>query len=353
MGYSYDTDEGPAKAKMCFNPAKSWQLGWYDAASPEIYPLTGAWGGKLVGVGNYDSDAQDEYVVLKLDGGTEDNFYIGFNLATGVHSGTVESINKVTVVTQGSGNSKSWKQAELDSGDTLVITDYLGSGKYITIKVSKIITGSEGYAHVLVYEGECSAECCSDTDCLHECATGTCQAGSCIFDPTTCTGNTFPPTGAPTESPQYPSLVFVQNGVPNFFLGECESGKNLKTGTDRGIRILVDSHYNNIHTKDCDGDGDCDYGLVCYQRSFGQQDVPGCSGNADTAGADCDDDFCIKPLTSDTLILMGNDDDPASAFPLGECQGDCDSGKLQFTYLTPDGVLVPVSHSLFNAFVSI
>jgi hypothetical protein len=212
MGYSYGTDEGPAGAKMCYNPAKSWQLGWYDADSPEIYPLAGAWSGKLVGVANYDSDAQDEYVVLKLDGGTEDNFYIGFNLATGVHSGTVESINKVTVVTQGTDNSKSWKQAELDAGDTLVITDYLGSGKDVTIKVAEIITGSEGYAHVLVYEGEESP----------------------IKAPTNS------PTKSPTKAPTlYPALVFVQDGVPYFFLGECESGKILKTETDRAYKHLL------------------------------------------------------------------------------------------------------------------
>jgi hypothetical protein len=87
-----------------------------------------------------------------------------------------------------------------------------------------------------------------------------------------------------------------------------------------------------LYTKDCDDDDDCDFGLVCFKRSFGQQDVPGCSGNADTVG-DSDEDFCIKPPTSDTLVLMGDASETRSdsAFPLGECQGDCDSGKLELT----------------------
>jgi hypothetical protein len=45
MGYSYGYDEfelSGHKTKMCYNPAKSWQLGWYDTDSPEISPLAQA-----------------------------------------------------------------------------------------------------------------------------------------------------------------------------------------------------------------------------------------------------------------------------------------------------------------------
>ena len=47
---------------------------------------------------------------------------------------------------------------------------------------------------------------------------------------------------------------------------------------------------------------------------------------------DSDEDFCIQPPTNNTLVLMGNDHLPYSAFPLGECQGDCDYGKLELRY---------------------
>jgi hypothetical protein len=72
--------------------------------------------------------------------------------------------------------------------------------------------------------------------------------------------------------------------------------------------------------KDCDGDTDCAFGLICFQRDLGEKDVPGCSGDADLVG-DGFDDFCIKPQTANTLVVVGDEDIPASAFPLGECQG--------------------------------
>lgn len=227
MGSSYDTDEGPREAKMCYNPAKSYQLGWYDQHSPDIFPLTTSFSGKLVGVSRYDSTTQDEHVVLKLDGGSADDVYIGYNHAIGFHEGTVESVNKVTVVHQGSGNAKSYKVASLGTGGTFQLINYLGSGEDITIKVMDIDTGSNGYAHVFVYKSDECGECCLDNDCPHSCATGTCQAGTCSFDPSTCPGGTFPPTQPPTEAP-YPTLVFKgDNGNPSnvYPLQECESGK--------------------------------------------------------------------------------------------------------------------------------
>lgn len=54
MGYSYSTDEGPI---MCFNPAKSWQLGWYDGRYATVDPLSQTWSGKLIGVTDYQSAA--------------------------------------------------------------------------------------------------------------------------------------------------------------------------------------------------------------------------------------------------------------------------------------------------------
>jgi hypothetical protein len=71
--------------------------------------------------------------------------------------------------------------------------------------------------------------------------------------------------------------------------------------------------------------------LVCFFREAGTPDVPGCDGNADLINQG-DDDFCIRPPTPNTLVVRGDDTNdgiqfPAGAFPLGECEGDCDSGK--------------------------
>lgn len=74
---------------------------------------------------------------------------------------------------------------------------------------------------------------------------------------------------------------------------------------------------------DCDDDSDCEFGLICFQRDIETVDVPGCLGDAATVG-DGFDDFCIKPQTDDTLVIVGDEGIPASSFPLGKCQGDCD-----------------------------
>lgn len=88
---------------------------------------------------------------------------------------------------------------------------------------------------------------------------------------------------------------------------------------------------------DCDGDDDCLDDLVCFQRK-GLEQVPSCTGTG-VVGTD----YCHVPPTNtitgpptdapDTttppppfLILqdVGNNGNPHGAFPLGECQGDCD-----------------------------
>jgi len=62
---------------------------------------------------------------------------------------------------------------------------------------------------------------------------------------------------------------------------------------------------------DCDADADCMGMLVCYQRK-NTEPIPGCSGEG-SAGTD----YCIiRPEN----YLVASDD-----FPLGRCTGDCDS----------------------------
>ena len=52
MGYSYSGDDGPL---MCFNPGKSWNLGWYTDRHATADPLSQTWTGTLVGVAEYAS----------------------------------------------------------------------------------------------------------------------------------------------------------------------------------------------------------------------------------------------------------------------------------------------------------
>eukprot|EP00980_Cylindrotheca_fusiformis_P000335 scaffold82_cov111-Cylindrotheca_fusiformis.AAC.3 len=66
---------------------------------------------------------------------------------------------------------------------------------------------------------------------------------------------------------------------------------------------------------DCDSDVDCQDGLECFQRTGGM-DVPGCSGGQqDLSGTD----YCIMIEEVDPIL------EESTEFPLGVCQGDCDS----------------------------
>ena len=157
MGMSYNQDDGPMGAKLCFNPAKSWQLGWYASKSEQVFPLTAPWMGNLVGVANYDEN-MSESVILELEG-TQTKYYIGFNHASGFNEGTVESINQVTIVSQTGSGAESLFVARLGAGESYVIQNYLNSGKDTTIKVVQIETDSfNGFASVKVYSGDVEPE---------------------------------------------------------------------------------------------------------------------------------------------------------------------------------------------------
>lgn len=68
-------------------------------------------------------------------------------------------------------------------------------------------------------------------------------------------------------------------------------------------------------------DAQCEAGLRCFQRG-GMEAVPGCSG-AGTKGWD----YCLDPTARPDYYVaeVGNNKIPATAWPLEECAGDCDS----------------------------
>eukprot|EP00980_Cylindrotheca_fusiformis_P002012 scaffold444_cov109-Cylindrotheca_fusiformis.AAC.9 len=63
---------------------------------------------------------------------------------------------------------------------------------------------------------------------------------------------------------------------------------------------------------DCDTSADCADGLTCHQRDAGEP-VPGCTGGAED---DSNTDYCV-PIRQPLEI--------STDFPLGLCQGDCDT----------------------------
>ena len=60
--------------------------------------------------------------------------------------------------------------------------------------------------------------------------------------------------------------------------------------------------------------------MICFKRD-GLTPIPGCSGTGTL-----DDDYCVIRLPN-MLVIVGDNDNPSSAFPLQECEGDCDTDE--------------------------
>jgi len=142
----YSDDVG----KMCFNAAKSWQIGWYDDRKQVVSPLSGGanWQQSvtMVGIADYLNDAVSHPVVIKLETNTAQDYFVAFNRAIGVNADNVEADDMVTVVqTGGHGvyRSQSYLRAKLGPsspmGQIYTITDFGGvAGKDIVVEVTSI-----------------------------------------------------------------------------------------------------------------------------------------------------------------------------------------------------------------------
>eukprot|EP00581_Thalassiosira_minuscula_P006350 CAMPEP_0183748818 /NCGR_PEP_ID=MMETSP0737-20130205/67967_1 /TAXON_ID=385413 /ORGANISM="Thalassiosira miniscula, Strain CCMP1093" /LENGTH=473 /DNA_ID=CAMNT_0025984557 /DNA_START=468 /DNA_END=1888 /DNA_ORIENTATION=+ len=156
--------------------------------------------------------------------------------------------------------------------------------------------------------GDITYSCRSDNSCqgafnnVH--TTG--PLTDCCNKPTVCAGVTSQPEEcfSPSENLSCIPLEKVgNNGNPSgiFPLGPCQG--------------------------DCDNDNECEGALVCFTRSVEEGNigasVPGCSGNGGDASDD-DDDFCTARPSSTYLAYIANGGVNQGAFPLKECEGDCD-----------------------------
>lgn len=143
--------------------------------------------------------------------------------------------------------------------------------------------------------GECQGDCDSDWDC---------QWGMICF-----------------KRDEFESVPGCQSDGPNDNEGTdyCYYPISEKELTLMGDEDLPADNFPLGECQgDCDDDVDCGFGLNCFQRS-GYTTVPGCDGDGSSSA-----DYCYIPPAGE-LVLVGNDDEPSSAYPLQECQGDCDS----------------------------
>jgi len=143
MGYSYSNLNGP---KMCFNSVKSWQSGWYG--------INGAFGDKtkeifnnsaecldidLYGIAGYGDLAASVVLVKFTVRGSE--YFVTYNAAYGISSGTLEAANEVTVTTIDA-EGRSLLLAQLSAGQSW-------SRRNMQVNVISI---DSAYARVLISE---------------------------------------------------------------------------------------------------------------------------------------------------------------------------------------------------------
>uniref|UniRef100_A0A7S4AK27 Peptidase M11 gametolysin domain-containing protein n=1 Tax=Pseudo-nitzschia australis TaxID=44445 RepID=A0A7S4AK27_9STRA len=128
MGESYNEDD----THMCFNPAKNYQLGWYDDKVVDYNPLTHRDAVRTFvvnGVSDYKNSISKANIVVRLEmpDKTED-FYIGFNRKTGINRDTKGDGDRITVVRKEIGLPKEYgmsiKHAALSIGQFHVLENF-------------------------------------------------------------------------------------------------------------------------------------------------------------------------------------------------------------------------------------
>jgi len=160
MGYSYNEDDTP---QMCFNAAKSWQLGWYSGKtytiqSPSSNPPadTGtSYVGKLQGIVDYTTSSNAK-VLIKINTASGDDYFINFNARKGINIGTQEGGDQIMIVTAGLEGLKyapSTLVAKLSAGGRYQIADLDGSGMTLTVEVLAINVSED--AEISICLGDC------------------------------------------------------------------------------------------------------------------------------------------------------------------------------------------------------
>jgi len=163
MGYSYGNGlringvqvGGDDHPLMCFNAAKSYQLGWYDNKAITLGPLLAlSSSAQLFGIVDYENEGVSN-VLLKLESGSYLDYYINFNRMTGFNNETQEGGDQILLTSQGANGerfSKSTLLAKLSNGGLYNISDYGGSpGTTVQVAVTNIdVSAIPAYAIVEV-----------------------------------------------------------------------------------------------------------------------------------------------------------------------------------------------------------
>ena len=151
MGISYGVDD----QNICFNPAKNYQLGWYEDKVKTIDPLSSdAYDGDShLGVRTFTMNGVSDYkkndsglIVLRLEQtSSEQDYYIGFNRKAGINADTGGDGDAVTIVRKEAGLpdefGASTKVAALELGESYTIKKFNGKRRDIKIRYIAYLNG--------------------------------------------------------------------------------------------------------------------------------------------------------------------------------------------------------------------
>eukprot|EP00536_Pseudo-nitzschia_multiseries_P014124 jgi/Psemu1/37652/gm1.37652_g len=147
MGFTYSRDD----QQICFNPAKSYQLGWYSDQVTTVNPLSVDEARRsfvLNGVADYRRNPGSALVVLRLEQShQEPDYYVGYNRKHGIHVDTMEDPDTVTIVRKEMGSPTEYgystKVVALNVGDSYVLENFNGEqGKNVEVTFRSL--GSDG-----------------------------------------------------------------------------------------------------------------------------------------------------------------------------------------------------------------
>jgi hypothetical protein len=193
MGVSYFTRAGP---RMCFNAAKSWQLGWYQQRQLIIDSNFPSYTGRIASIIDDPSETGPP-MLIKLDTPTGDDYFINFNYKAGFNSGTKEGYNQVLVVQTEKGTfvTESELKAKLSANSSYKISAF-SPGLDLTVEVISVNI-SQGFAEIQICLGECPPEP-TQAPTRKPSSSPTHYP---TFEPTTEIITTKQPTSTPTKSP--------------------------------------------------------------------------------------------------------------------------------------------------------
>ena len=148
MGGEGFSESGPL---LCYNAAKSWQMGWH-ASRNYVYNFSdGVWNGRIIGQDDYSNGNDDtSKIFLKLNTPGPDDYYVMFNH---IATGSMKSMNLVMIARAGGEGiiaSQSTIVARIGSGESAILP-YFHLWESVELMVNEIdLNANPAYADVTV-----------------------------------------------------------------------------------------------------------------------------------------------------------------------------------------------------------